>query len=212
MRAQLGTPVRSRDDKALGSVEWILVDPETRTVMSIGVRHGWIRSNAIKLPLEEIKISPALDHLIANIDEIDTRHLTHATVSDESELPAGTAVAASAGGGVWPADTFASKRRQTASIPMHSELEEMVRMVDTDVIVLGEGSSVYTKNMNHVGDIEQLRFDTRTGQVLSLEIKGGFLHHLAFELPGEFIAGVDEGSVFLNVDRDEVKRHILEAS
>jgi sporulation protein YlmC with PRC-barrel domain len=162
--------------------------------------------------LDQLKISPGLDYLIANVDEMETRNLTHANVSDESELPAGTAVAASAGGGVWPADTFASKRRETSTVPMHSELEEMVSMVDTDVIVLGEGSDVYTKNMHHVGELEQLRFDTRTGQLLGLEIKGGFLHHSAFELPGEFIAGLDEGSIYLNVDKEEVKPHILEAS
>lgn len=211
MRAQLGTPVRTRDDKSLGPVEWLLVDPETRAVKSIGVRHSRIRDYAVKVPLEEIRVSPSLDHLIAEIDEAETRDLTHPTRREESESLAGEAVAASSGAGVWPADTFVSKRREPGSVPMHTELEEMVNMVDTDVVVVGQGSDVYSNNMHHVGEIEQMRFETHTGQILSIEIKGGFLHHQAFELPGEFVAGIDEGSVYLNIDRDNVKKHILNA-
>ena len=212
MRAQLGTPVRTRDDKALGAVEWLLVDPNTRTVKSIGVRHGRIRENAVKVPLDEIRVSPSLDHLIANIDEVDTQHLTHATQREEAESLAGEAVSASSVAGVWPADTFVAKRRVPGSVPMHTELEEMVSMVDADVVVLGEGSDVYSKNMHHVGEVEQMRFETHTGQLLSIEIKRGFLHHQEFELPGEFVAGIDEGSIYLNVDRDDVKKRLLGAA
>jgi uncharacterized protein YrrD len=208
MRAHLGTPVRSRDDKDLGHIEWVLVDPGTRSVKSVGIRHGRIREHAIKVPLDELTVNPGMDSLMANIDEEQTHHLTHATARDESESRAGEAVAASTGGGVWPADTFVTKRRQPETVPLHSEFKDMVNMHDSDVVVLGEGSDVFTKNMQHVGEINQIRFDTHMGQLLSIEVKRGHLHHQEFELPGEYIAGIDEGSIYLSVDRDDVLQHI----
>ncbi len=209
MRAELGTPVRSRDDKALGHIEWLLVDPETKLVKSIGVRHGIIRDRGIRISLSQVRVSPELDHLIANIDEEKTQHLSHAAPHDLEAMPDGAAVAASTASGVFPADSFITKRPAPGMPGPHSELSEMVRMVDTDVIVLGDGSDVYTKNMKHIGELEQLRFETHTGQLLSLVIKRGIFHHQEFELPGEMIGGVDVGSVYLNVDRDVVKDHVL---
>ncbi len=210
MRAQLGTHVRTRDDKDLGVVEWVLVDPERLAVTSLGVRHGHIREHAVKIPLEEISVSPDQESLIAAIDEADTRALTHRSDGDHPGIVNGDAVAASVGGGVWPANAFAAKRRDPEATPLHSELQEMVDMVNSDVVVLGDGSDVYDKDMKHVGEIEQIRFETHTGQVLSLEMKGGFLHHTEFELPGEIIGGVDEGSIYLTLDHEDVKKHILE--
>ncbi len=210
LRAQLGTHVRTRDDKELGTVEWVLVDPETRAVKSLGVRHGRIREHAVKIPLEEISVSPNQEHLIAAIDEADTHHLTHRTAHQQPGIVNGEAVAASVGGGVWPANAFTSKRRDPEAGPLQSELQEMVDMVNTDVVVLGDGSDVYSKDMKHVGEIEQIRFETHTGQLLSLEMKGGFLHHREFELPREFIGGVDEGSIYLTLNHEDVKQHILE--
>ncbi len=209
MRAELGTPVRSRDDKALGHIEWVLVDPDTKLVKSIGVRHGIIRDNGIRIPLTRIQVSPELDHLIAGIDEASTRHVTHTTSPDVEAMPDGAAVAASTGGGVFPADSFVTKRREPGMPEHRSELAEMVHMVDTDVVVLGDGSDVYTKNMHHIGEIAQIRFETHTGQLLSLVIKRGIFHQQEFELPAEMIAGVDVGSVYLNVHHDVVKERVL---
>ncbi len=210
MRAQLGTHVRTRDDKDLGAVEWVLVDPETLAVKSLGVRHGHIREHAVKIPLEEISVSPNQENLVAAIDEAQTRNLTHRSAHDQTGIDTGDAVAASVGGGVWPANAFATKRRDTSAAPLHTELQEMVDMVNSDVVVLGDGSDVYSKDMKHVGEIEQVRFETHTGQLLSLGMKGGFLHHREFELPGDFIGGADEGSVYLTLDHEDVKQHILE--
>jgi uncharacterized protein YrrD len=209
MRAELGTNVRSRDDKPLGSIEWVLVDPDTRMAKSIGVRHGIIREHAVKIPLHEVHPAKSLDHLVAEVDEASTRHLTKATVHAEDAFPDGEAVAASTSGGVFPADAFVTKRREAGVTLPHSELSDMVHMVDADVVVLGDGSDVYTKNMHHIGELEQIRFEAHTGQLLSIVIKRGVLHHQEFELPGELIGGVDEGSIYLNVDRDEVREHIL---
>lgn len=210
MRAQLGTHVRTRDDKDLGSVEWVLVDPQTREVKSLGVRHGLIREHAVKIPLDEISISPNQEYLIAAIDEADTHQLTHRTAHEQPGMVTGDAVAASVGGGVWPANAFASKRRDAAATSVHSELQEMSDMLNADVVILGDGSDVFSKDMKHVGEIEQVRFETHTGQLLSLEMKAGFLHHREFELTGDLIEGVDEGSVYLTLNQDEVKQHILE--
>lgn len=210
VRAQLGTHVRTRDDKDLGSVEWVLVDPETREVKSLGVRHGYIREHAVKIPLEEISVSPNQEYLIAAIDEADTHNLTHRTAHEQPGMVTGDAVAASVGGGVWPANAFATKRRDADAGLVHSELREMTEMLNADVVILGEGSDVFSKDLKHIGEIEQIRYETHTGQLLSLEMKGGFLHHREFELPGELIDGLDEGSVYLSLNHDDLKQHILE--
>lgn len=209
MRAQLGTPVRSRDDKPLGHVEWVLVEPESRVVKSIGVRHGLIRDYVVKIPLDEIRVGPSLDHLIANIDEVRAERLPQPGRRDESEARAGEAVSASTPGAVWPADTFINRRPQPATVPMHTEYQEMSHMLDADVVVLGDGSDVYAKDMHHAGGVDQIRFETHSGQILSIIVRAGVFHHREFELPGELIGGVDEGAIYLNVDRDAVKQHIL---
>lgn len=209
MRAELGSPVRSRDDKALGHIEWVMVDPDTKLVKSIGVRHGLSRDHGIKLPLAQMRVSPELDHLIANVDEMSTRHLSQVKAHDLDVVPDGAAVPASNSGGVFPVDSLVTKRPEQGMKGSHSELVDIERMVDTGEVVLGNGSEVFTKNMQHIGDLAQIRFETRTGQLLSLVIKGGAFHHREFDLPGEMIGGVDVGSIYLNVDRDVVKEHAL---
>lgn len=210
MRAQLGTTVRTRDDKLLGPIEWLLVDPDTREVKSIGVRHGHFQDHAVKLPLKHVRVSREVDALIANIDEADTRRLAQGDLREETVMDDAEAVSAFSGGTVWPVDNIVPKPREPRSAPTHTEFDEMIHMADTDVIVLGEGSDVYSKSMHHVGEIAQIRFETHTGQLLSVEMKRGFLHHVEYELPKEFIAGVDEGAVYLNVELDDIKSHIRE--
>ncbi len=212
MRAQLGTPVRTRDDKAIGPVEWLLISPETRAVKSLGVRHGHIRDTVVKIPLKAIKVDPEMDHLIADADEESVKNLFHPARANGDETLNGEAVAASTGGGVFPADSLVPKPHEAAMAHMHTELQEMEHMADVDVVMVGDGSDVFTKNTHQVGEVDQVRFDVTTGQVLSIVIKAGIFHHQSFELPGDLIAGVDDGAVYLNVDREAVKQHILAAS
>ena len=75
---------------------------------------------------------------------------------------------------------------------------------DRDNAVIQDGSMVVSRDEQQVGTVQQLVFDTESGQLSHLRVRRGFLFAETFDLPVGLIARMDDDIIHLTAAADDV--------
>ncbi|MGH2391766.1 MAG: PRC-barrel domain-containing protein, partial [Chloroflexota bacterium] len=76
---------------------------------------------------------------------------------------------------------------------------------DLENAVVQEGSKVFSREEEPVGEIHQLTFDRQTGALTHIVVRRGFILSKDAELPASLIASVRDSAVTLSISAAEVR-------
>lgn len=198
MRVDLNAKVRTSDGHEAGNVHRVLVDPETERITGFVVSTGRLLGRDVIVSEEMFaEASPAGDTITLNLTkrELDTQPTFEQ--GDYVIPPAGWAgpnlgYTVPPEAFLWPADSVLADvgERSRPSIK--------------------KGDTVKDRDGDHVGSVEDIRFDEKTGELLSVVVKAGaglerlFGGSKIVEISREEILRIAEDEVRLGVDREEI--------
>jgi sporulation protein YlmC with PRC-barrel domain len=206
--------VFTSDDRDIGTVDRLILDPDLGAVKAAVVRKGVLLHRDVEVPIEVMSAGSAGGARIAYSSE-EIERLPHFNEAGYTRPPADymspTGYPSSSvywpagyGMGVPPLDPQppASPIAPHWSIDteIDREVGDALRQQDLENAVIGEGSDVLGRDGKKVGTVRELTFDPANSKLTSLVVHKGFIIGKDTELPATLVDSVDDGVVYLNVD------------
>jgi uncharacterized protein YrrD len=228
MRVELGDTVRTNDGQDVGTVRYLIVDPESRHVRAVVLEQGLLFKDDTEIPLESLQEAPEGGLMLTysadqlhDLPRFDINRYTEPTerfIAD-TDLPQT--------GVLWPNTTpfpntvtgpavypiLSPPQGGAPNYPDEADVRDDPRLArhETDVVV-SEGSDVVTMDGDKVGEVHHIAFDAVSGRPIQLIVKKGFLFTQDVEIPVEEVASVDRGIVMLKLSKEEFKSWAREAT
>ncbi|HVC83294.1 MAG TPA: PRC-barrel domain-containing protein [Chloroflexota bacterium] len=207
----LGMSVYTSDGQGIGSVDRLILDPDTNQVKAAVIRKGTFLPHDKEVIRELMDITPDGNiRLSATAAEVHSlpEFLPGAYTAPPADypLPAG-----------YPSDSMylpygfnlgGLGATPLGTRPENAEAREIRaawHRQDMENAVIQEGSKVFSREGDQVGEVHQLNFDQHTGALTHLVVRRGFLFPKDTELPAALIAGVGDGAVTLSVSAAEAR-------
>ncbi len=219
MHLELGQHVFSSDGHDIGAIKHLILDPASATVKTFVVEQGWILPADTEIPLEAV-LGDGRDVLSVRYTAEQIADLPRFDESQYSSVPQDQASAFmgySADGLMWP-NGYAFPPLATAgsplpapvvdgelAMPLPPEVQERLRQQDESNAVISAGDDVISRDGEKVGEVQSVVFDSVTGRTTILTVRQGWLFHKDWEMSADVIASVDDGVVYLNVDKDQLE-------
>jgi sporulation protein YlmC with PRC-barrel domain len=205
MDVGLGMHLLTRDDKDVGTVDRLILDPDTGVVTSIVIRKGTFLPRDVEVPMGALEVESngevRLSYIADQIDKLPP------FVADKYEpppagyvSPLGYPIQAL----YWP---IADGRRTQGSAT--GEEPPTRRRQDAEHAVIREGSAVLSRDGKEVGIVHRLSYDPNDGVLRHFVVREGMLFTKDVAFPASLIARVNDGMVQLSVDADDLPNHEL---
>jgi len=220
MELELGQHILSSDGQDIGTIKHLVLDPASGRVKTFVVEKGAFFPDDIEIPLEAVK-ERSEDGLTLRATAEESRHLPrfeegqYRAVAPREKAPSAQYPV---GALILPNAYTASPASNTgfplfvpivdgqmASLSL-SEQEARLQQLDLNNAVISVGDEIFSKDMEKVGEVQCVAFDSGTGRPVRLVVRQGWLFHKDWELPPDSIAGVDDGVVYLRQDRARLHR------
>lgn len=217
MHVDIGAPVRSSDGQDIGSVDRLIMDPDRNDVTAAVVRKGMFLPRDIEVPISELRQGDSsgfsVNMTAEDIKNLPEFHEANYTLPPaDYVMPAGYAygslywptsiLVGGYGGGTPYIGTNPDPVRTGTAVD--DEVEARLSREAWENAVIGKGSTVTTRDGKNVGKVEDITFDTNTGEVTELVMRTGLIMHTNHVIDPDLIDSVDEGVVYLNVDSDQM--------
>jgi len=180
-----GTSVFTIDQKDVGDLERVVIDPETRRLTHIVVKKGHVLPEDTLVPVEKVVHAShdkvALTCSLDEIKELPPLEVTH-TVPRE-----GSTIYDRPVGGMYTTPPIT---------PL--VISETTRTIPENLVALKEGARVVSSDEKHVGNVE--RVFTEDGKVTHLTLSHGLLAKTEKSIPYEWVEMMGEEEVDLSVD------------
>ncbi len=209
MDIDLGMTVCTSDGQDVGSIDRFILDLHSNQVKSAVIRKGVLLPHDIVVPCAMMEnISGGAVRLSATAAEVHglpeflpgaysvppaDYPLPAGYPADSVYVPFGFSLGGLGATPVSPTPDTAEARRVRAA---------WIRQ-DLDNAVVQEGSRVFSRDGDHIGDVRQLSFDQQTGALTHIVVRRGFFFAKDTELPASMIASVGDGTVTLSVGSAE---------
>jgi sporulation protein YlmC with PRC-barrel domain len=220
MELTLGMHVFTSDDKDLGRVDRLILDPDRGTVKAAVVRKGLLLHQDVEVPVEMITAGTNGEARISySSEEVDQlpRFFEGSYVSPPSDYMSPMGYPSSGmywpvgyGMGVAPLGARPTGVEATSAWTGNSEVDreigDALRRQDLENAVIGEGSDVLGRDGEKVGTVHELSFDPTSSKLTGLVVHKGLILGKDTELPASLIDSVDDGVVYLKVDAKEAMK------
>jgi uncharacterized protein YrrD len=210
MSVQLGAHVRTSDDKDVGSIERLIVDPASGEVKAAVIRKGFILTEDIQIALSALQEGPegevCLSYTADQVKELPRFHDADYTAPPAAYTsPLGYPGAAL----LWPVGYLSGVPPSDTARYSLAETDEVLRQrgVNLDNVVIDQGSDVIGRDGEKVGEIHSVTVDATTGRPTRIVVRKGFLFTEDVELSAETIERVADERVYLTVDQEQLKTH-----
>ncbi|HEV8633701.1 MAG TPA: PRC-barrel domain-containing protein, partial [Chloroflexota bacterium] len=206
MNVELGAHVRTRDGRDVGVVDKLIWDPQAERVKAVAIRKGFILHRDVEVPVTALRAGPGGElRLDCTADQVD--ELPAFDESSYTTPPVDYVAAAGrpAPGVLWPvgygAPAVAPLGAEAGLDPhVREEIASALYARDLENEVIGQGSTVKSRDGEKVGEVHRLTFDPETGQLTGLVVRRGFLLTEDVELPASLVASVGDEVIYLNLD------------
>jgi uncharacterized protein YrrD len=216
MEFKQGTQVITSDGHHVGTVDRVVINPETKGVSHIVVRKGFLVTEDKVIPIELISTTSA-DQITLEVDsnavkELPPFHETHYvsfyTSPPTLDRPTGNTeslywyppVGVAAWGG-----TGANFSQPALPVTPTSSLHIEHNIPESN-IALKEGARVISMDDKHVGNIEQVIADSSTHHVTHIVISQGLLLKEQKLVPAAWIKRIESDTVRLAVEAEFLDR------
>jgi len=217
MQFKHGTHVYTSDGQDVGTVDRVVLDPQTNEVSDLVVRKGWLFVEDKVVPIEMVasatedqvtlretksdlqKLPPFEETYYVPAIEEDWRKSTSVPPSGEytgpvySYPPMGTAW--------WGGGTYMDY------MPVDLQPEFMARVqknIPEGTVAIREGARVISRDGKHIGDVEEVFTDPASNRVTHILISQGVLFKDRKLIPTNWIKAESEEEVSLTVETSVV--------
>jgi len=198
MAFRKGTDVISREGKKIGELERVVIDPQTREVVYLVVKSGFLLMNDRLISSDQvgeatdqqIVVNISQDHL----DELPAFEEFHYVSVENDNID-------NAGQFYWyppPAGWYLPGGYYPFVRPLYIRVSE--KNIPENTVALREGAKVFTTDGQHVGNIDRLITDADSEYVTHVVISNGLLLKERKMVPAFWLANVSEDEVHLAVD------------
>jgi uncharacterized protein YrrD len=195
MLLQKNASVIGADGEQVGSLERVVLNPESKMITDIVVRTGTIFKQAEKVvPVGDIvetdENQVVLNHAAEELESFPPLEERHVVETEQrppviSGAPGlyGPAVVPSAG------EKFFTQTEQN---------------IPDGTVAMKEGAKVITADGKHVGNVERVLADASVDQVTNLEISKGLFSKEWRLIPMKWVKTIDEDEIHLRVNEDAI--------
>ncbi len=201
MQFKLGAKVYTSDNRQVGTVDHIVLEPEKKEVTHLVVRKGLLFGKDKVIPVSAVQ-SEASDGLVlqqdsSNLDGFPDFEESHYAPSEgdtwaearHAEGPSNRGTSYLVGGAPISVSPMDAPRNVAKT-----------RNIPDETVPLKSGSKVISSDGQNVGSVERVITDTSAGQATDLIILQGLLLKTKKQIPAEWITNVMEDEVHLKVD------------
>jgi sporulation protein YlmC with PRC-barrel domain len=217
VKIELGAKVTTSDDHEVGTIEKLILDPESGDVHGVVVRTGLLFGKDIEIPVDAIvgrKDGAArVEYTKEQVDALPSFHEgSYTTPPPERSTEYASGYGYPASSLLWPSrwsgPVSGEPYGHEAIGAVGDEVATMHREQDLSNAVIKEGSTVRSRDGEKLGEVHTLVFDAKTERPTTLVIRKGFLFTEDVEVPVGLISSVDDDVVYLDVRSDEAERHL----
>jgi uncharacterized protein YrrD len=221
MRVELGSKVATSDGKEVGTIEKLILDPDTGDVFSVVIRKGMLFHRDFEVPLDGIvgqeEGVARLRYTEGQLDDLRTfDEGSYTTPPPERSTEYASGYGYPAASLLWPSrwsgPISGEPYGHDAIGDVRDEVATMHREQDLSNAIVQEGSTVKSRDGEKLGEVHRLVFDPQTGRPTMLVIRKGFLFTEDVEVPAGLISSVDDDVVYLDVRHDELQQHVRQAA
>lgn len=177
MQFKQGTHVFSADDREVGHIDRVVLDPKTKEVSHVVVRKGFLFTEDKVVPTnliasatdEKVKLRQNAGDL-QNLPDFEESHYVPLDEDEKKRLAEGVRYYPP----LYWYPPYGAIPASLASIP-EPHVIETERNIPENSVALKEGAKVIAADGEHVGDIEQVLTDARTDRVTHFLISQGLL-------------------------------------
>ncbi len=204
MRLTKGADVYSSEGEKLGTLDRVIIDPDTKEVTHLVIAKGLLFTTnkivAMDIIDQEGKDRITLRSPKRNLDEFQDFEETHYVNLDQTENPSSDELPVS----YWypPVNLvwWRAGGTDNAIYPaMPAYVPRTKQNIPEGTVALEEGAKVISGDGKHVGNIKQLIVDPQDNRVTHLVINEGVLFKERKLVPVTWISGMDEDEVRLTV-------------
>jgi sporulation protein YlmC with PRC-barrel domain len=214
MAIRLNEQVYTSDGYVAGTVDKVILEVSSGEVEKVLIREGTLLPHDVEVALADIHE----DHegkLRLTLDSTQLHHLPRFHEAGYSTPPPDVALAVDYDrervlfpyGWVGGPITGQPPAIPTAS-DLPPEVVESLNEADVQEALIEAGSAIRSHDGDKVGELARLTFTEDEGRLASLVIRQGFLFPKEHELPGNLVASVNSGEIFLKLTRAEVAKLI----
>lgn len=209
MKLKKGADVFNSEGEKLGTIERVVIDPETKAVTHIVVEKGWLFSTNRVISIGEID-PQSDDRLVVtgphdDPDEFPAFEEAHYVNLDENDH-----AEAGVDSVYWypPADlawwrTGAANMGYYRPIPAYAVRTS--QNIPEGTVALEEGAKVISADDKHVGNIEQVVVEPEDNRVTHFVMHGGLFSERKL-LPVLWISRIEEKEVYLSISSTLLER------
>jgi sporulation protein YlmC with PRC-barrel domain len=203
--------VLSSDDRELGVIHQMLIDPARRVVTAVVVRQRAFPPHDVAVPVSAMQGEPTAGlHLTATAERVRAlpgfEEHYYTTPLPDDETVGGRDSEANWTMAVMAELALLRPQNRDRDDAAQAEVDAIIRRQDRENAVIGVGSAVRGPDGQVVGDLRQLTFQIVSGRLMSLVVRmhAGHLYEEDVEVPATLITSVDDDTITLSVDRDWV--------
>jgi uncharacterized protein YrrD len=216
MRVELGAKVATADGKELGTIDKLILEPESGEVKAVVVQKGLLFTHDIEIPLDGIVGQENGAVLLRyTADQVDD--LPRFLAGSYTTPPPGRVTEYEAAYGfpsatyLWPAfgrgAPAPTAYGDEAVGAVGDEVQALHRKQGFGNAVIEVGSEVRSRDGEKVGTVRRVVFDPSDGQPSSIVVREGFLFTEDVEFPAGLISSADDGVIYLDMPHEALKRH-----
>lgn len=216
MRIDLNARVRTRDGEDAGKIRYAVFDPNVDDVSHFVVSTGGLFGRDVVVPAEAVvppEVAEETSHeeptVVLNLSRSELEAMPAFEPPRYSEPPAGWA---SPGDYGYPATSYLWPSSEAAAPNELGPELEPTSGQGPEEATIARGTAVFDRAGDHVGVVEELRFDTVKSDLTGIVIRlGGTLQALfgggeTVEVPKEMIASVIGDGVHLSTGKEELEQ------
>jgi sporulation protein YlmC with PRC-barrel domain len=215
MELELGQHILSSDGQDIGTIKHLVLDPASGRVKTFVVEKGRFFPDDIEIPLEAV-VETRADGLTLRTTAEQSRHMPR---FEEGQYRPITSPELNTGmhypvGGMLLPNGYATPPVSNSGLPLFmpivdgqmaahplSEQDARLQHLDATNAVISAGDEIFSQDMEKVGEVQSIAFDSVTGRPIRLVVRQGWLFYKDWELSAASIAGVDDGVVYLRENK-----------
>lgn len=199
-----GASVYTTDGEEIGHLDRVVLDPRTKQVTHLVVRHGILLAEDKIVRIDHVDEATedriSLSEEVKDLDSLPPFEARHYVRLDQGEREAAEYPENYASPSyLYP--LVGSPTLGYPGYPIQPYTMQMERMIKDREIPLREGAAVYSREGEQVGSVDQVFADADSGDITHILISRGLLFKTEKLVPSHWIEQVGEESVRLHVGK-----------